>query len=299
MNLMHCGKTVVLSYDKIEKNQQLMSFVRQLGYEIIYIKPKNLFLAKYFSKIKENNDVKYIVIDKHNYGKYAKYLQQNIYKNAKLIYLSLDGSGCAFSDLILTSNMNSILQKYISKTLFYSGALCLPKFEGINYDFSINDNIVDSIKQSIIFTMIGGIDNKIVVNEKNAQIFCNSVIEFAKKNDSFVFVAINIKNNNIFEYIKKEFYTVNCYIFDISKAKSFSKYYSFLNVSKFIVHFGINVEQISWLSTFEKYLYIFAEPKNNIFYHNLISKNIVLYSSGIIDNNIKSKPINPARFINF
>ena len=52
MNLMHCGKTVVLSYDKIEKNQQLMSFVGQLGCEIIHIKPKNLFLAKYFLKLK-------------------------------------------------------------------------------------------------------------------------------------------------------------------------------------------------------------------------------------------------------
>ena len=297
---MYCNKTVVLSCNKIEKNQQLMSFVGQLGCEIIYVKPKNLFLAKYFSKIKENNDVKYIVIDKHSYGKYAKYLQQNSYKNAKLIYLSLDGSGCAFSDLIFTSNMNTVLQKYISKTSFYSGVLCLPKFEGTDHDLSITDNVVvNSINQSIIFTIIGDIDNKIVISQKNAKIFCNSVIEFAKKNDSFVFVAMNIKNNNIFEYIKKEFYAVNCYIFDISKAKSFSKYYSFLNVSKFIVHFGVNVAQISWLSTFEKYLYIFAEPKNNIFYHDLISNNIVLYSNDIIDNNIKSKPINPARFIDF
>jgi hypothetical protein len=296
---MYCSKTVVLSYNKIAKNQQLISFVRQLNSEIIYIKPKNLFLAKYFSKTKENDDVKYIVIDKYSYGKYAKYLQQNSYKNAKLIYLSLDGSGCPFSDIILTSNMNTVLKKYIPKTLFYSGVLCLPKFEGINCDFSINDNIVDSIKQSIIFATIGSIDNKIVINQNNAKIFCNSVIEFAKKNDSFVFVAINIKNNNVFEYIKNQFYEINCYIFDISKAKSFSKYYSFLNVSKFIVHFGINVEQISWLSTFEKYLYIFAEPKNNIFYHDLISKNVVLYSSDILDNNIQSKPINPATFINF
>lgn len=296
---MHCNKTVVLSYDKIEKKQQLVSVIRQLDCQIIHIKPRNLLLAKYFSKLKEDNDVKYIVIDKHNYGKYAKYLQQNIYKNAKLIYLSLDGSGCAFSDIILTSNINSVLQKYIPKTIFYSGVLCLPKFEGIDHDFSIDDNVVNSIAQSIIFTIIGDIDNKIVISEKNAKIFCNSVIEFAKKNDSFVFVAMNIKNNNIFEYIKKEFYAVNCYIFDISKAKSFSKYYSFLNISKFIVHFGVNVAQISWLSTFEKYLYIFTEPKNNIFYRDLISKDISLYSHDIIDNNIKSKPINPARFIDF
>ena len=178
---MHCNKTVVLSYDKIEKKQQLVSVIRQLDCQIIHIKPRNLLLAKYFSKLKEDNDVKYIVIDKHNYGKYAKYLQQNIYKNAKLIYLSLDGSGCAVSDIILTSNINSVLQKYIPKTIFYSGVLCLPKFEGIDHDFSIDDNVVNSIAQSIIFTIIGDIDNKIVISEKNAKIFCNSVIEFAKK----------------------------------------------------------------------------------------------------------------------
>ena len=104
MNLMHYNKTVVLSYNKIQKNQQLSYIIKQLDCEIIYLKPKNLFVAKYFSKIKEDNNVKYIIIDNRNYGKYAKYLQQNSYKNAKLIYLSLDGSGCPFSDLILTSN---------------------------------------------------------------------------------------------------------------------------------------------------------------------------------------------------
>ena len=57
MNLMHCGKTVVLSYDKIEKNQQLMSFVRQLGCEIIYIKPKNLYLVVISSKETKGSNV--------------------------------------------------------------------------------------------------------------------------------------------------------------------------------------------------------------------------------------------------